>query len=182
MEPNALLDFIAQRRSVRKYDTRPVEDEKLMRCIEAARLAPSACNSQPWRYVAVTDPARLAALKEAAFSGLYSATAFAKGAPVLVAIVSEKPGLSAWVGGKFRSLPFYLVDIGISAQNFVLAAQSLGLGTCYIGWFDDQKAARALKVPSGRKVELLISVGYPAEEPAARPRKSLREMFSRDSY
>ncbi|HOX23395.1 MAG TPA: nitroreductase family protein [Elusimicrobiales bacterium] len=176
------METIAARRSVRKYEPRPVEKEKLAICVEAARLAPSACNSQPWKYITVSDPAALAALKETAFTGVYAPTAFAKQAPVLVAVVSENAGLPAWLGGKFRSLPFYLVDIGISVQNFVLAAQSQCLGTCIIGWFDEVKAAKALGVPSGRKVELLISVGYPAENPPARPRKKLEQMSSQDSY
>lgn len=177
-----MMQAISARRSVRKYEPRPVEEEKLSLCLEAARLAPSACNSQPWKYVAVTEPAVLASLGEGAFSGVYSVTGFAKKAPALVAVVSEKSGIPAWLGGKFRSLPFYLVDIGISVQNFVLVAQEQGLGTCILGWFDEEQAAKALGVPSGRKVELLISVGYPAENPAARPRKEREKVISRNRY
>ena len=182
MENSKMMEVISTRRSVRKYEARPVEEDKLELCLEAARLAPSACNSQPWKYIAVTDPEILGRLGEGAFSGVYTVTGFAKKAPVLVAVVSEKSGIPAWLGGKFRSLPFYLVDIGISVQNFVLTAHEQGLGTCILGWFDEDKAAKTLGVPSGRKVELLISVGYPAESPAPRPRKEREKVISHNRY
>ncbi|MDD2773915.1 MAG: nitroreductase family protein [Elusimicrobiales bacterium] len=176
------LDLAARRRSIRKYLDRPVEPEKLDRCLEAARLAPSACNSQPCRYVAVTDPELKRKFCEAAFSGLYSATRFAAAAPVIVAVVADKGNLTVRVGNLVRGTSFYLVDTGISCAHFALAAQDEGLGTCIIGWFDAKKAGKILGVPFGKRVELLISLGYPAENPTPRPRKTFAEACSRNRY
>jgi len=175
-------ELVRRRRSVRKYAARPVEKEKLDLCVEAARLAPSACNGQPWKFIVVDEPAALARLSEAAFGGLYSMTAFAAKAPALVAVVSEKSPLAPAFGNLVQKTSFKLIDVGIAAEHFVLQACDLGLGTCLIGWFDMKKAAAALGVPESRKVELLISVGYPAEEPGPRPRKEISAMSSRNAY
>lgn len=176
------LDLAARRRSIRKYLDRLVEPEKLDRCLEAARLAPSACNSQPCRYVAITEPELKRKFCAAAFSGLYSATRFAAAAPVIVAVVAGEGSLSARVGNLVRGTSFYLVDTGISCAHFVLAAQDEGLGACIIGWFDAKKAGKVIGVPSGKRIELLISLGYPAENPPPRPRKAFNEACSKNKY
>ncbi|MDD4005372.1 MAG: nitroreductase family protein [Elusimicrobiaceae bacterium] len=177
-----LLNVVMQRRSVRKYKSDPVGRDLVNSCIEAARLAPSACNSQPWKFVVLDEPARLAEFAGGVFEGLYSMTAFAGKAPVLVAIVSEKSNVTAWIGNQVQQTTFRLVDIGIACENFVLQAQSLGLGTCILGWFNAKKAAEMLGCPAGKKVELLISLGYPDEAPAPRPRKAIEAMSSYGKY
>ncbi len=176
------LELAAGRRSIRKYKNTPVEPEKLARCIEAARLAPSACNSQPWKYIAVTDASVRDRLVAEAFSGLYKATQFAASAPILVAVASDKGNFTSRIGNFVRHTSFYLIDMGISAENFCLQAADEGLGTCMIGWFDEGKAARVLGVPSGVKLELLIAVGYPDEAPGPRPRKPADKMSSFNIY
>lgn len=172
------LELAAKRRSIRKYKAQPVEPEKLARCLEAARLAPSACNSQPWNYIAVTEAAIRERLASEAFAGLYKATQFAAQAPVIVGIAADKGNITARIGNFVRHTSFYLIDIGISAENFCLQAEDEGLGTCIIGWFDAKKAAKVLGVPSSMKLELMIALGYPDETPAPRPRKSVDEMTS----
>ena len=86
------------------------------------------------------------------------------------------------MGNFFRRTEFYLVDQGIACEHLVLRAHDLGLGTCWIGWLNGEKAAKFLKLPKGKKVEHLISLGYPAETPQPRPRKSLQEIVSYNEY
>jgi len=155
-----------------------VEREKLRLCLEAARLAPSACNAQPWKFVVVDEPDLRRRLAEAAFAGAYSINKHAAAAPTLVAVVSQRGSALAWVGNQVQGTVFALVDIGIACEHFVLQAAELGLGTCWLGWFDARAAARLLGAARGQRVEMLFSVGYPAETPAPRPRRSLAEMSS----
>lgn len=178
MRKSPFFDLAAARRSVRRYKADPVEREKLELCLEAARLAPSACNAQPYRFVIVDEPELKEKFCREAFSGLYSACKFAAAAPAILAVVSDTGKVTAWLGNQVQDTNFRLMDIGIAAEHFVLAAAELGLGTCWLGWFSAKGAARALGLGRGKKVEILISVGYPAEAPVARPRKSPEEFRS----
>ena len=144
MRENHFFKLVSERRSVRKYNPVPVEREKLLACLEAARLAPSACNAQPYKFIVVDAPDLKEKLAAAAFSGLYSSTGFAARAGALVAVVSQKGKLTAWLGNQVRDTNFRLIDIGIAAEHFVLAAEEQGLGTCWLGWFDAKGAAKAL--------------------------------------
>lgn len=177
-----LEQIISARRSVRKYEDRPVEREKTNACLEAARLAPSACNSQPWHFVVLDDPEIKNAFCKEAFSGVYAMSKWAEKAPVLIAVISDAGNFTSRIGNFFRRTEFYLVDQGISCEHLVLRAQDLGLGSCWIGWLNADKAARFLKLPKSKKVEHLISLGYPAESPAPRPRKSFEEIVSYNKY
>ena len=182
MDETTFLKLAAARRSIRAFQDRPVEREKLDLCLEAARLAPSACNAQPWKFVVVDEPALKSRLAEAVFSGAYSMNRHAAAAPVLVAVVSQRGSAWAWVGNQVQGTVFRLVDIGIACEHFVLQAAELGLGTCWLGWFDAKAAARLLGVPRGHRVEMLLSVGYPAEDPGPRPRNSRAQMSSFNGY
>lgn len=172
------LELAAARRSVRRYRPAPVEREKLDVCLEAARLAPSACNAQPCRFVVIDEPGLKERFCEAAFGGIYSATRFAAAAPAIVAVVSDSGNLTAWLGNQVQGTNFRLIDVGIAAEHFVLAAADQGLGTCWIGWFDQRAAAKALGLPRGRKIQVLVAVGYPETVPAPRPRKTKEEFCS----
>ena len=156
----ALLDLIRQRKSVREFLDKPVEREKIEMCLEAARLAPSESNSQPWRFIVVDDKELKDRLCDAAFGGLYFINSFCKTAPVIVAVISEKSKFIARVGGMFRGVKFYLIDIGITCEHFVLEAEELGLGTCWIGWFNEGGVKSVLKVPQSKKIDILIALGY----------------------
>ena len=133
----ALLDLIKNRKSVRDFRDAPVEREKIMMCLEAARQAPSASNSQPWRFIVVDDKELKDRLCDAAFGGLYFINSFCKTAPVMVAVISEKSKFLTRIGGMFRGTKYYLIDIGVACEHFVLEAEDLGLGTCWIGWFNE---------------------------------------------
>ncbi len=155
-----LLDLIRQRRSIRDFLDKPVEREKIMLCLEAARLAPSASNSQPWKFIVVDDRQLKNELCNAAFSGLYSMNSFCKTAPVIVVIISEKSMFLARIGGMLRGTQYYLIDIGIAGEHFVLQAEELGLGTCWIGWFNERAVKSVLNIPQNKKIDILIALGY----------------------
>ena len=156
----ALLDLVKHRKSVRDFLDVPVEREKIMMCLEAARLAPSACNSQPWKFIVVDDRQLKDKLCNAAFGGIYSVNSFCKMAPVMVVVVSEKSKFLARIGGMFRGTKYYLIDIGIAGEHFVLQAEDLGLGTCWIGWFNEQAVKSVLNIPKYKKIDILIALGY----------------------
>ena len=156
----ALLDLLKHRKSARDFLERPVEREKIMMCLEAARLAPSACNSQPWRFIVVDDRQLKDKLGDAAFRGIYSMNSFCKMAPVMVVVVSEKSKFLARIGGMFRGTKYYLIDIGVAIEHFVLQAEDLGLGTCWIGWFNERAIKPILNIPQGKKIDILIALGY----------------------
>lgn len=176
---------IETRHSVRKFSDKPVTREIINECLEAARLAPSACNSQPWHYIVLDDPNVKLDFCKAAFSGVYKMSGWAEKAPVLVAVVSDRGNFVSRIGNFFRSTEFFLVDQGISGEHFVLRAWELGLGTCWIGWLDSAKAAKFFKLPAGKKIEHLFAVGYPAEgeKPSMlHGRKKLEEIVSYNTF
>jgi len=156
----ALLDLLKHRKSVRDFLDRPVEREKIMTCLEAARLAPSACNSQPWKFIVVDDRQLKNKLCDAVFSGIYSMNSFCKMAPVIIVVISEKSKFLARIGGMFRGTKYYLIDIGIASEHFVLQAEDLGLGTCWIGWFNEGAVKSTLNIPQRKKIDILIALGY----------------------
>jgi len=180
----ALLELIKSRNSIREFINRPVEREKIMTCLEAARLAPSASNSQPWRFIIVDDRDMKNRLCEAAFTGIYSFNSFCKTAPVILAIISEKSKFLASIGGMYRGTQYNLIDIGIAGEHFVLQAQELGLGTCWIGWFNVTAVKSILNIPRQKKVDILIALGYPEPgKPTQRhDRKSMGNIASFNSY
>ena len=172
-------ELVQRRQSDRKYDSRPVARELIVKCLEAARLAPSACNSQPWKFVVVDEPELLSRMGEAS-AGL-GMNKFAREVPVLVAVVLEKMNLTARIGSVIKDKEYSLLDVGIAVEHFCLQAAELGLGTCIMGWFDE-KAVRKMLGIGNRRVPLLISLGYPAAENRTKVRKPLDEMSSWNRY
>ena len=179
-----ISDLIRERRSTRRFSDRAVEKEKIMMCLEAARLAPSACNSQPWKFIVVDDAQLKDRLCRAAFSGVYSMNSFCKMAPVIVAVVSEKSKFLARVGALLQDTRYYLIDIGIACEHFVLQAEELGLGTCWIGWFDEGAVKSMLKVPRGKKIDVMLAVGYSDREGrgSGHHREPMEKIASFNSY
>jgi len=171
------LELTQKRQSCRKYLTDPVPQEKIERCLEAARLAPSACNSQPWKFIVVQDPQLKNKLAEQAFAGAYKMNAFAKQAPVLVVVIRESSKYAAKVGGFFQGIQYSFIDFGIACEHFILQAADEGLATCWIGWFNQRGVRKILGLPRNVRVDTIISLGY-AENPTVREknRKSLSEI------
>ncbi len=161
-----LLEAIEKRRSVRSYQERPVEREKLERIFRAARLAPSACNFQEWRFVVVTDKEKRQALMQAANN-----QKFVGQAPVVIACCAETDKHVMRCGE-----PCYPIDVAIAIDHITLAAVALGLGTCWIGSFYPEKVRGILNIPASIQVVELLTLGYPADKPLAKNRKALGEI------
>jgi nitroreductase len=180
----ALLDLIRKRKSVRSFLSKPVEREKIMACLEAARLAPSACNAQPWKFIVVDDRDLKNRLCQSAFSGVYSMNSFCKEAPVIVVVVSESSRFLARIGGMLRGTKYYLIDIGIAGEHFVLQAEELGLRTCWIGWFNEGAVKKVLNIPRAKKIDIIIALGYDdREEPDTEyDREPIDKIASFNSY
>lgn len=180
----AFLDLLKHRKSIRGFLDRPVEREKIMMCLEAARIAPSAGNSQPWKFITVDDRELKNRLCDTALSGIYSMNSFCKTAPVIVAVVSEKSKFLARIGGMFRGTKYYLIDIGIACEHFVLQAEDLGIGTCWIGWFNERAVKSMLNVPRSKKIDILIALGYYDREKLGpeQGREPLDKIASFNSY
>jgi len=175
----SILPVIEKRYSLRAFADRPVEREKILTCIEAARLAPSAENSQPWRFVVLDDPELKKAFGEAVFSGVYRMTRFALSAPVLIVILAKLDIVANRIGRWIQGTQYYLLDIGIAGEHLVLQAQALGLGTCWIGWFDAKKALQFLRLSKGLRPCAILAMGYPKfpERMPSRKRKKLDEIL-----
>ena len=153
-----------------------MEKEKLDACLESARLAPSACNSQPWKFMIITDIVLKEKACDAAFTGQYCAGAFAKKAPALLIVLSERGNFSSRVGNFVRDTRFYLIDIGIAVEHFILQATELGLGTCWMGWFNETGLKKALGLPKSAKIDVIVPVGYPDQPVREKIRKNINEI------
>jgi nitroreductase len=177
-------ELVLLRQSVRSYQRKPVEREKLQLLVESVRLAPSASNSQPWTLIIIDDPELKNKVARATFSSAISFNKFVVEAPVIAVLTVEKPKVITQVGGWIKQREFPLIDIGIAAEHFCLQAADLGLGTCMLGWFDEGTIKRLLKIPRRTRVGLLITVGYAAESYPLRPkiRKSIEVMSSLNRY
>lgn len=177
MEETALQKIIRRRRSIRRFAATPVEREKVLACLEAARLAPSAHNAQPWRFLVVDDPDLKARVAAAAFAGIFSSCKFAAAAPVIVVMLVVPDAVTNIIGTRLRKTPFHWIDMGIAGEHIVLQAEELGLATCWIGWFNEKRLRKALKIPRKYRVAALMPIGYAEKRPTGSPRKkSLEEI------
>lgn len=174
---NPFQQLVKSRRSIRRYLEKPVEREKILACIEAARLAPSADNVQPWRFLIIDDPELKSQLAKEVFSGIYYISKFAAKAPVLIMILARLDIIANRIGKQIQNIHFYLIDVGIAGEHIVLQAEELGLGTCWIGWFNSRKARKFLKIPRKYKIVSLMAMGsYEKRPPKEKKRKKLEEI------
>lgn len=171
------LDLILKRQSDRVYMDKPVEREKLVRCLEAARLAPSASNSQPWTFVLIDDAELKDKVAHKTYGPLKTFNKFVPQAQAIVAIVMEKPKMITEAGGRIKKKEYPLIDIGIAAEHFCLQAAEEGLGTCMLGWFDERAVRKLINVPKSKNIPLLITVGYTPD--GYRTRKKIRKDFGK---
>lgn len=146
-------DAIRTRKSVRKYVSNPIEDEKLTAIMDAARLAPSAGNRQEWRFVIVQDAETRKKIADAA-----NKQAFIGEAPAVIVACAETDGRIMMCGQ-----PCYPIDVAISLDHIALAAVELDLGTCWIGAFDEKKVKEILDIPEEIRVVGLMPIGYPSD-------------------
>ena len=157
------LNPIISRRSIRRYEKKEIPEEVLNKILEAGRNAPSAANMQPLHFIILTDKE----LKKK-LSTIFSR--FLKDAPVVIVGCAD---IKARITGKWA-----VVDATIAMQNMVIASWTLGVGSCWIGAFNEKKVKENLKIPEKWKVVALITMGYPAEQPKPRKKKSFKKMFS----
>lgn len=163
----SLVDVILSRRSIRKYAEKDIPRDVLDKIMEAGRQSPSAANRQPYHFIVVTNPEIKKELP-----GLVSR--FLKNAPVVI-VGCANP--KAMLTGNWAT-----VDTTIALENMVLAAWTLGIGSCWIGAFNEQKVKDKLQIPENWKVVALISLGYPAENPGPRKKKERSELFSFNTF
>lgn len=159
-ENNTFLDLVTERQSDRSYSRSKVEKEKLLRCIEAARLAPSACNSQPWKFYVISEPDLKLKVAEATLQKGTNMNRFALEAPVLAVMTVTKGNWRTKMGQMMRGLPYYMIDAGIAAEHFCLQATEEGLGSCMMGWFKEKAIRSCLKLSVEENVALVIALGY----------------------
>ena len=177
-------ELILSRQSVRRYDSKPVEPEKINQCLEAARLAPSASNSQPWKYIVVSEEPLRTEVAKATFTDIQLINKFTLQAPVMVVIVIEKARWFTRLAMQVKNKEWPLIDIGITATHFCLRAAELGIGSCMIGWFDEKKMKKLLDIPKDKTIGLVISMGYavPDYKQRTKIRKSMDEISCREQY
>ncbi len=177
------MDLALKRESVRASQDRPVERELIERCVEAARLAPSSRNAQPWKFIVVDEPQMRQRIAYEASGKLLPANPFSAQAPVMVVLVTMPPDLLTRIGSKLYDRPYELIDNGIAAEHFCLQAAELGLGTCMLGIFDEKAIKKHLSVPRHLRISMVITLGYPVrEEPRPKQRKALSQILSYNNF
>jgi nitroreductase len=173
-----MIEAVRTRRSVRKFTGRDVEDEFVLQLLESARLAPSGHNTQPWRFIVVRSPETKRALAKAA-----RGQSWMEAAPVFIVCVADvrcriqdEPGLEVNETSPQFALKQVIRDTAIAVEHVVLEAESLGLGTCWVAWYEQADVRPILGIPADKFVVAILPLGYPAETPGERPRKKLEEI------
>ncbi len=170
----SILNVIKKRRSVRRYRPDPIPEEVLFRVMDAARFSPSGKNLQPWKFILVKNESLKQRLVHASLRQSFIAQA-----PVVVVACGFPEKCYSRMGNYMKSWP---VDVAIAFEHLILQAQEEGLGTCWIGAFDESEVKSILNVPDDVRVLALTPLGYPGENPASRGRKSMEEIVSYDSF
>ncbi len=170
----SVLEVIKARKSVRKYKEDAIPEEVFLRVMEAARLAPSGKNAQPWKFIIVQKPFLKEKLAVASRNQFFIARA-----PMVIVACGFPDQSYPYQGNYMKSWP---IDVGIALEHLMLQAQEEGLGTCWIGAFEEKDVKVILNIPKEVKVLALTPLGYPDEEPKDRGRKSLDQITSYDCY
>ncbi len=164
----SLVDVILTRRSIRTYEKKKVPEEIMNMILEAGRQAPSAGNAQPWHFIVLTDDEIKEKLSHRRWSGFIRDSAFT--------VVG-----CGYIGGSYGR-KWSTVDTTIALENMVIAAWSLGIGSCWVGDFEEEEVKNLLNIPDDWKVIALISFGYPAEQPGSRSRKPVAEVVNYNKF
>ncbi len=173
----AVLDVIKERGSIKKYKDKPISRDDLLKILEAARLAQSAANRQPWQFIIVTDKATKEKLMQEAHRPDRPPVGHI-GSATTVIVCLGNPKECRPVG------PFegFTIDLSIAIENMALASWDLGIGSCWIGAFDEDRVKSILGVPEDLRVVSLLTLGYPDEAPRPKVRKSMEEIIHYEKY
>ena len=174
-----VLDIIKERFSVRNYTDQPIEEEKLTLILEAARLAPSASNSQPWHFYVVKNREKIKALSlKMPLGSSVVSNSFIAQAPVVIVATAGPIDLLRKAMAFIVNRKWYYLDLGIALEHMVLTAWELGIGSCWIGWFDEKKIKALLGIPNNQEVIALLTLGYSKEGRLSFPkhRKKMEEI------
>lgn len=163
------LEVITKRKSIRKYTADPIEKDKLQRIFDAARYAPSWKNMQCWRFMAIDDRETIEKVK--AHCDDWNKKIISDELPMVVLLFAVEAD-----SGVRDGKDYYMLDAGLAMEHLMLAAANEGLGTCWLGLFDEQPINEALDIPEGVRLVAISPLGYPAQDPAPRPRKELSEI------
>lgn len=170
------LDLCRRRLSCRAYKPDPVPREMIEKILEAARIAPSACNKQPWRFLVATDPAvRRKILDAGIIPGI--GMDWLAGAPVILVLGMKRSFITHKVATRISKVDYPLLDLGIAGEHAILQATELGLGTCWVGWINPEAIRKAINWPREILPQSIIPIGWPAEPlPQPRPRLGMNEI------
>ena len=183
-----VFETVKHRRSVRRYADRAIEPEKLNQILESARLAPSSSNRQAWHFIVIDDPALRSKITEKLPLGSKKLMVWIKNAPVIIVGLYYK-ALTHVIGEMFGH-ENYLIDLSIAMTHMVLTATELDIGTCFVGWFNEQHIKRVLDIPANYRIGILLAMGYPGNPSnkqgiggiKPRPRKKLSEIVSKNRF
>lgn len=176
MQKQNFINLVKSRRSIRRFRNEEVPNELLKRCVEAARYAPSSCHTQSWRFVVLRGELKDRVVSEV-LGGMIVPNRWAKTAPVIVVLAVDMDLVTHFIGARVKGIDYHLLDAGIAGEHFVLQAAELGLGTCWIGWFDKKKLKKIAGIPRKWDVAAMIAIGYPDEVPKEKHRKALNEIL-----
>ncbi len=178
-----ILELLKKRQSVRAYSDKNIEHEKLLQCIEAARLAPRHVILSPGTLLLSMILKLKKKLPKLHLVKMVSFNKFALNAPAIIVVTASRGNLRTKVGQMVSGLPYFLIDVGIATQHFCLQATELGLGTCMIGWFNEKKLKSILNIPKSERVSLVITVGYPqSDQTRHKSRKELSQIWSSNTF
>jgi len=173
-------ELILHRQSCREYLDKPVEKEKILQCLEAARLAPSATNSQPWKFIVIDEPELKEQIADCAAS--LGMNYYTHKVPVLIAVVLERMNVASSMASVLQNKEYSLLDIGIAVSQFCLQATDIGFGTCIIGWFNEKKIKKLLRVTGNKRIPLIIAIGYSQSPIRKKIRKPLEKIINWNRY
>jgi nitroreductase len=175
-----IKEIIEKRQSTRKYKPDAVSRDLVMKCIEAAHLAPSACNAQAWKFVIVEEPGLRMQIADAADS--IGMNKFVAQAPIIIAVVLERANVTSAIGSTIKGKDYTQMDLGIAVEHICLQATELGLGSCIIGWFNEGTVRKVLHIPFTKRVPLLVTLGYADDEQRVKKRKKIADIYSINKY
>ena len=175
------LELAQARQSDRSFEPgRTIESEVLNRIVEAGRLAPSACNGQPWHFTVITDSELLPQVGKATSS--LGINRFVKDSSALILITHEPTNITSRFGCGIKDKDFPMRDLGIASAYITLAAEDEGVGSCILGWFDEKKIKQLVGIPEKKRLMLIVALGYAAKPKRKKIRKEWNKVVSFEKY